>query len=80
MYNDYNAFVKLKQVENEIKVRVVTGDYLPVNDIGNITVMSIINGQSIPINIANAYYVPNLVYNLLMVKRLTKLGFFLNFY
>lgn len=69
LVKEKSYFDKLMMLNNPIKIAVAKSDIEAV-DIGNINVVSCINGRTIKCTIKNALYVPNLRRNLLSVKRL----------
>lgn len=71
LINDKSYFTDIMFLENPIKIAVAkNGNYMEAVGVGNVKVISKINGREIKCTIKNAFYVPNLRKNLLSVKQL----------
>jgi transposase InsO family protein len=80
MVNDEQYFKDKKRMENPIKIAVAkSGESLKAEYVGDIDVISVVNGKKIKCVVENVLYVPGLKCNLFSVRRMEMIGMKITF-
>ncbi|KAK9707671.1 GAG-pre-integrase domain [Popillia japonica] len=75
MVNDIRLFRNLKKNQKSIKIAVAKqGETLEAGCIGDIDIISEVNGKHLKIPIQNVLYVPNLRHNLFSIRKIKEKG------
>lgn len=81
MVNDIRLFRNLKKNQKPIKIAVAKqGETLEAECIGDIDIISEVNGKHLKIPIQNVLYVPNLLQNLFSIRKIEEKGMKIVFY
>ncbi|KAK9688266.1 protein of unknown function (DUF4219) [Popillia japonica] len=81
MVNDKQLFTSLRKLDKPIKIAVAKqGQMLEANFVGDMEVISAVNGKNIKIPIENVLYVPNLLHNLFSVRKVEDKGMKITFF
>ncbi|KAK9709784.1 hypothetical protein QE152_g26402 [Popillia japonica] len=80
MVNNKYLFTALKNLKEPIKIAVAKqGQMLEAHSVGNIDIISEVNGKQMKIPVQNVLYVPDLLNNLLSIRKLEDKGMRITF-
>ena len=80
LVNNSVKLTHIKELDEPVKINIAkAGTFLLANKVGDLDVVSIINGKEIPVKVKNVLSVPGLKFNLMSVSKLEKNGFEVTF-